>query len=62
MRYWTLVNLDGRYSPALTLKALLNETDFTDQEVDTIGLMMVGDTFKLEDEFGAYLAVKRVPE
>jgi hypothetical protein len=49
-----------RVSPTLSLKSLLYETDFTDEEVDTIASLMVGDTFKLDDDATGYLAIRRV--
>ena len=47
-------------SPTFTLKALLYETDFSAEEVDTVASLMVGDTFRLDDNRDGYLAVKRV--
>ena len=47
-------------SPTLSLKSLLYETDFSDEEVDTVASLMVGDTFRLDDNNDGYLAVKRV--
>ncbi len=49
-----------RVSPTLSVKSLLYETDFSDEEVDTVASLMVGDTFRLDDNNDGYLAVKRV--
>lgn len=49
-----------RVSPTLSLKSLLYETDFSDEEVDTIASMMVGDIYMLDNNDDSYLAVKRV--
>lgn len=62
MKYYVLMDSTGVRSHTLTLKALLYETSvcFSEQEVDAIASLMVGDTFKLEDVHLKYLAVRRV--
>jgi len=57
MRLYTID--DGAVSPEYTLMALIPETDFTEEEFESVASMMVGDTLSFEGAFISF-TVKRV--
>lgn len=60
MKYYVLMDRTGYISGSFSLKRLFAEVDLSEQEVDHISSLMVGDTYALEYNHDKYLAVRRV--